>query len=197
MRKLTRPQQPDCLEVNAAEWTRDFVTARQQNPKHSFSWRNQDCYHAIRHRLSEMTKVHCAFCDGRIGTESRETVEHFRPKSQFPALAYQWDNLFPCCDMCQSQKREQFEEGLLKPDDSAFTFGRYFVANYKTGELTPSPHANQEMQQRAEITIRIYGLNLPDRNKARKRELEQFARDPEPFLDDYNYRFFLDDKPGL
>jgi len=49
-----------------------------------------------------MTQAHCAFCDGQIGAESRETVEHFRPKGLFPELAYAWDNLFPCCDLCQS-----------------------------------------------------------------------------------------------
>lgn len=193
MRKLNRPQQPACLKDNFEKWTDDFVSARQRNPKHQFSWRKQDCYQAIRKRLSEMTQAHCAFCDGRIGTESRETVEHFRPKSRFPSLAYQWENLFPCCDRCQSQKRELFEEGLLKPDDPEFAFTRYFVANYKTGEIKPSPHADQQAQYRAKITIRIYGLDLPERNKARKREWEQFYRDPKPFLDDYNYRFFLAD----
>lgn len=193
MRKIDRPQQPECLESHATKWTETFVTARQQDPKYKFRWPQQDCYQAVRKQLSEMTQGHCAFCDGRIGTESRETVEHFRPKSRFPSLAYQWDNLFPCCDMCQSQKREQFEEGLLKPDDTEFAFNSYFIANYKTGEIAPSPYADEQDRHRAETTIRIYGLDLPARNIARRRERECFDRDLEPVLDDYNYRFFLDD----
>ncbi len=193
MRKLDRPSQPECLETNAAKWTEAFVTSRQKNPKHRFSWPKPDCYQSVRKRLSEMTQAHCAFCDGQIGTESRETVEHFRPKSRFPGFAYQWDNLFPCCDMCQSQKLEQFDDGLLKPDDDDFAFMRYFVVNFKTGEIEPSPHADEQLQDRAKITIRMYGLNLPARNSARRREWERFCRDPAPFLDDYNYRFFLDD----
>ena len=195
MRKLDRPKQPDCLEIHAATWTETFVAARRKNPKHRFSWPKPDCYQAIRKKLLVMTQAHCAFCDEVLGTGSRETVEHFRPKSniQFQSLAYQWDNLFPCCDLCQSQKREQFEEGLLKPDEADFAFARYFVVNFKTGEIEPSPHADQPLQDRAKITIQIYGLNLPTRNNARKREWEHFCRDPEPFLDDYNYRFFLDD----
>jgi len=193
LRRLVRPSQPECLENNSVKWTEAFVASRQQNPKHRFSWPKPDCYQAIRKQLSEMTQTHCAFCDGQIGTESRETVEHFRPKSQFPGFAYQWDNLFPCCDMCQSQKREQFDDGLLKPDAADFAFMRYFVVNFKTGEIEPSPHADEQLQYQAKITIRIYGLNLPARNNARRREWERFCRDPEPFLDDYNYRFFLDD----
>lgn len=197
MRKLDRPQQPECLASNATHWTDRFITARQQNPKHPFRWPNQDCYQVIRQCLSEMTQAHCAFCDGLIGIESRETVEHFRPKSQnrFQSLAYQWDNLFPCCDMCQAQKREQFEHGLLKPDEADYVFAHYFVVNYKTGAIEPSPHAELSMQERAEITQRIYGLNLPIRNKARIREWERFCRDPAPLLDDYNYLFFMEKIP--
>jgi len=193
LHKLDRPRQPECLEANAAKWTDAFVTARQKNLKHQFRWPQPDCYQAVRKRLLEMTKTHCAFCDGLLGAESRETVEHFRPKSQFQNLAYQWDNLFPCCDMCQSQKREQFDDGLLTPDDADYAFTRYFVVNYKTGEIEPSPHAEGQLQDRAQITIGIYGLNLPARKSARIREWEHFCRDPQPKLDDYNYRFFLDE----
>ena len=102
MHKMERPSQPDCLATHTTKWTQAFVDARQQNPKYPFRWPQRDCYQAIRKRLSDMTQAHCAFCDGRIGTESRETIEHFRPKSQFPSFAYQWDNLFPCCDMCHA-----------------------------------------------------------------------------------------------
>lgn len=139
-----------------------------------------------------MTQSHCAFCDGSTGLESRETVEHFRPKSQFPELAYVWHNLFPCCDRCQSLKREQFDELLLKPDEVGYRFENHFLLNYKTGELAPLPHVDVERQRCAEITIRMYGLNLPERMKARLRERRAFDSDPDPCLDDYNYRFFLE-----
>ena len=77
-----------------------------------------------------MTQRHCAFCDGPLGIESRETVEHFRPKSKFPELAFAWENLFPCCDVCQSHKGERFDLHLLKPDDDDYHFERYFVVNF-------------------------------------------------------------------
>lgn len=192
MRKLARPAPPDCLANYAGQWTQDYVAARTQNPTHRFKWRNTECYQAIRQSLLAMTQSHCAFCDEIVGTSSRETVEHFRPKSQFPQLAYDWGSLFPCCDVCQAQKLEKFAEGLLKPDEDEFAFSRYFVVNYKTGEMAPSPQAEADARERAAITIQLYGLNLPARTKARKREWESYHRDPEPFLDDYNYRFFLD-----
>jgi len=192
LRKLERTQAPDCLTEGGPGWTEDYVAKRAVNPAHCFSWRSASCYAEIRHRLAAMTQTHCAFCDGQIGVESRETVEHFRPKGQFPELAYAWENLFPCCDLCQSSKRERFAPALLKPDAPDYRFQAYFIANYKTGALEPAPYAAEEERQRAEISIRLYGLNLPARTTARRREWERYCRDPEAYVDDYNYRFFLE-----
>jgi len=138
-----------------------------------------------------MTQAHCAFCDGPVGVESRETVEHFRPKSRFPELAYQWENLFPCCDMCQSKKLERFDPALLKPDEADYAFERYFVANYLTGKVEPLPGLDDTTKKRAEVTIAMYGLNIEARKIARIREWESYCRDAAPCLDDYSYRFFL------
>jgi uncharacterized protein (TIGR02646 family) len=192
LRKLDRLPEPECLAANAAQWTKDYTASRQQNPKHPFKWRSQNCYQETRKHLLAMTQGRCAFCDGGLGAESRETVEHFRPKSQFPEFAYAWSNLFPCCDMCQSQKKEQFSEDLLKPDEDDFVFSHFFIVNYKSGELEVSPQADLKARSRAEITLQLYGLNLAARTKARKREWESFCREIEPFLDDYNYRYFLE-----
>ncbi|MDD5272549.1 MAG: TIGR02646 family protein, partial [Methylovulum sp.] len=184
MRKLDRPESPDCLASHAEQWTQEYLAARAKNPKQPFRWRKPECYQAIRESLRAMTQGHCAFCDAVLGISSRETVEHFRPKSQFPDLAYDWWNLFPCCDLCQAQKLEKFAEELLKPDADDFAFSRYFIANCKTGELEPSPQAEPACRQRAAITIDLYGLNLPARITARKREWEHYHRDrnSEPFL---------------
>lgn len=192
MLKLERPCEPDCLHVGAPGWTEAYVIGRERNAAHPFSWRSAPCYREIRHRLAAMTQGHCAFCDGQIGVESRKTVEHFRPKSQFPELAYAWDNLFPCCDLCQSAKREQFDPALLKPDDPHYAFTDHFIVNYQTGEIEPSPHADEPARLRAEISIRLYALNLPERTIARRREWQHYCRDPDACLNDYNYRFFLE-----
>lgn len=192
MRKLVRTASPDCLRADAPEWSDDYLAARKADPRHPFSWRSQRCYREIRRELARMTQEHCAFCDGQVGTESRETVEHFRPKSLFPALAYQWDNLFLCCDLCQSSKNERFNEGLLRPDDADYQFATYFVANFHTGAIEPSPAADEAARVRAQVTIELYALNVPARKKARKREWERFSRDSAAHIDDYSYRYFLE-----
>lgn len=197
MRRIERHDEPACLLANAHAWNEDFAARRRDDPNARFSWRSPHCYRHIRDALLRMTADHCAFCDGPLKVESRATVEHFRPKSAFAQFAFTWTNLFPCCDMCQSEKRESFDERLLKPDEDGYSFGRYFVANYRTGDIEALPSAPAEEQARAIETIRMYGLNSPERRKARKREWEFYLREREEpesdvLIDDYHYRFFLE-----
>lgn len=192
MRKLKRIASPACLEENCIAWTQDFILARQENPIYCFRWRSDSCYQELRKVLSTMTQGRCSFCDGSVGSESRETVEHFRPKSLFPELAYTWVNLFICCDVCQG-KGDHFDELLLKPDDASYSFERYFINNYKSGELEPNPAADERDQLCALVTIRLYQLNKDTRKLLRLRELKRFNYKPEEdSIDDFNYRFFLE-----
>nr|WP_275780867.1 retron system putative HNH endonuclease [Enterobacter hormaechei] len=36
----------------------------------------------------------CAYCECRL---NRKHVEHFRPRKDFPALTFEWTNLFGSC----------------------------------------------------------------------------------------------------
>lgn len=198
MRKIERTAEPDCLRKHAAEWTERYVSGMQENPGFKFRWYNsKTCYHGkdgIRARLRMMTQQRCAFCDGPVGVESKETVEHFRPKRHFPQLAYDWSNLFPACDVCQ-EKGDKFDEALLKPDEDGYEFNRYFIKNYDTGEIEVNTFASPDEQNRAEVTLTLYRLNTSLRKRSRKRESRHFQnRDTGETLNDFNYRFFLQDQ---
>ncbi|MCU5773874.1 hypothetical protein N5923_09795 [Erwiniaceae bacterium BAC15a-03b] len=192
MIKMNRSAYPACLEARGQEWTERYVAARRKNPAAKFSWYSQSCYRATRDALLVLTQEHCAFCDGFVGNEGRKTLEHFRPKSAFPELAFSWENLFPCCDVCQSAKGEKYTELLLKPDESSYRFEHYFICNFADGALHPSPELSPYEQQRVEKTLELYGLNLPSRKVARRRELQKFlaVRD-EMHIDEFPYRYFL------
>lgn len=192
MKKLIRTAQPVCLAAGFQEWTDRYVTARFANPAANFRWYSNSCYQDIRAALLSMTQHHCAFCDGFVGTEGRETVEHFRPKSVYPQEAFLWGNLFPCCDVCQSAKRERYDDLLLKPDEETYRFAHFFICNYGTGELQPAPEISTDDQRRAEKTVEFYGLNSPLRKQARVRELKKFlAVGDELHIDEFPYRYFL------
>ncbi|MBJ9256026.1 hypothetical protein I5495_01500 [Citrobacter amalonaticus] len=172
-----------------------FRDARARNPRYKFIWYAKFQKDESLRRLLEMTKGHCAFCDGaNLGAESRKTIEHFRPKSEFHTLAYQWENLYPCCDQCQSAKGEDFDEGLLAGDQAGYAFESYFSLDYSSGAILPNPVASDNDQQRARITIAFYGLNVEERKIARKRQHKFYQSRPDDMhLDDFSYRFYLTD----
>jgi uncharacterized protein (TIGR02646 family) len=139
-------------------------------PKSQFSWYLKGLGN-IRQKtflpaLLDMTK-HCAFCDAyEMGPDIQATVEHFRPKIEYPQLAFQWINLYLCCANCQV-KGKHFEPSLLRPDDKGYQFERYFSIDLRTGEVKPKVSATPEDQKRAETTIRLYRLNSNGKPGAR------------------------------
>lgn len=119
-----------------------------------------------------MSDGHCAWCDSLLGGTSRETVDHLRPKSTFPQYAFEWANLFPACDFCQGFRRERFDDRLLHPDEDGFEFGRFFLFDVLTGDISVHPGASAEDQARARETIRLFGLNEGTRPEQRLGEWE-------------------------
>lgn len=193
-----RPACPGYLSGCWEELGLRYEAAKAENESYKFQWTARFRYEDTRQLLNEMTQGHCAFCDGgELGAMSRETIEHFKPKSraEFRRFAYQWENLYPCCDQCQSQKREDFDEQLLVADERGYQFDDYFIVDYVNGELQPNPLATDENQRRAQITLELYGLNIAIRLQCRKKELRRYRqRDrDEDVLDDFSYRYFLMD----
>lgn len=183
---------PACLSNNWKARTRAYIAGLRVIPKRSFSWRSPRCYVAILAELLVMSGDRCSYCDGFIGIESRQTIDHFRPKGPFPALAYSWRNLFPACDQCQSAKLEKYHPKLLRPDRANYHFDRYFICDFATGQVSPNPGASIHDQARAEKTIEICGLNSTARNKARLRERRKWlAAAGAMAVDEFNYRHFL------
>ena len=71
--------------------------------------------------ITELLKLYhykCAFCeckfvkrDGQLKHAfcKQASVEHFRPKSEYYWLAYEWSNLFLTCQKCNENKGNDFE----------------------------------------------------------------------------------------
>ncbi len=198
MMKLERTPAPEFLQKNYKTWGYEFADKRKENPAYSFTWKSYEgkrINEILRGFLVSMTRNHCSFCDSYpLGTASHQTIEHFRPKSQYPLLAYVWHNLFLCCDVCQNAKNEKFDRKLLKPDKPDYCFEKYFVLNYKTGEIEANPSASESDQGRARITIEMYSLNKKERLHSRLHEYKKYQKlcnDNDFCLDDFSYRFFL------
>jgi len=80
-----------------------------------------ECYkwHDIQDMLASLYKNKCVYCEEKITKVNAEnlsgkeeishTVEHYRPKSKYPWLAFSWDNLLWCCKKCTDIKDDKFE----------------------------------------------------------------------------------------
>jgi uncharacterized protein (TIGR02646 family) len=171
MIKFTRSAIPKCLK-KYKQWGREYAT--KQSPKFYWHQYQKRSVHSILiQELEKLTANHCSFCDGYpLGAQSRQTIEHFRPKSKYPKLAYVWHNLFLCCDVCQNAKGENYNKKLLKPDAIDYEFNRYFKIKAKTGEIVINPTASIEDKERAQITIGIYDLNSEVRKSSRIKQLQ-------------------------
>lgn len=168
MRKQTRPEVPEMLVLHSQRWTEQWVSLRQRNPAATFNWYPVDALTVrqwVLPDLHKMTQGHCAFCDTYpLDDRSKTPIEHFRPKThpEFLHLADEWSNLYYCCDLCQATKREQWDHVLLCPDANDYSFDRYFMFDFTNGRLLPNEIASENDQRRAEVTIRLYGLDLPE-----------------------------------
>jgi len=196
MRKITRPDAPAVLAENCHHWNRQWKNRKTENPAASFNWyvhAGRSARDWILADLAAMTQDHCAFCDGY--TVEPDSVEHFRPKNdpRFLDLAYSWENLFFCCGGCQNHKREQWDDDLINPDGADYRFARYFEFDFTTGALIPNVRAAGPDQQRAETTIRVYGLDTQQRRRWRLDASRRWRRTTGVPVDEFPYRNFIEE----
>ncbi len=146
-----------------------------------------------------MTAGHCSFCEAfPLEGQSNEPIEHFRPKSKFHSLAYDWSNLYYCCEKCQSSKGEQWSEDLLAPDAPGYRWSDWFEFDYTTGQLKPNTFAHSTSQERASVTIRLYGLDSSERVRRRILELKKWTHADKQSrnIDDFSDRDYLENNPS-
>lgn len=197
MRPFNRPAPMAAFTEKWKEWTANWIKRREKNAGAKFYWprypnaKGTPINQQMVPILFGVTEWHCAYCDGFPLRNNDETIDHFRPKSKYPLLAYAWENLFPVCSACQSAKMEQFDELLLKPDEEGFDFQNYFIVDYITFELLPNPKATEHNKLRAEKTIELLGLKHKAHCTTRRHHYERFHNSTNPIQDDYAYRYLF------
>ena len=128
MIRVTKPSCPDTL-LAGTERTRadcaayDENAAAYSNGERRFDFDRAIYGHkAVRTALREAQHRKCCYCEGRSDAFAAPDVEHHRPKGAvrqdreskklFPGyywLAYSWENLYLCCQVCnRSCKKDLF-----------------------------------------------------------------------------------------
>jgi uncharacterized protein (TIGR02646 family) len=77
--------------------------------------------------VAAMSHRKCVYCEVPINAPRAAHVEHFKPTTLFPSLAYDWTNYFLGCPGCNGEKGQKWPKrgGYVRPDKG--DPGRHFV----------------------------------------------------------------------
>ena len=109
-------------------------------------------------QLEKMFKGLCAYCEGFYGGVSYGEIEHFKPKSLYPRLMFDYSNMNIACRKCNENKKEKFDERLINPTDD-----------------NPEEHIKFRaymaipLDEKGKITINMFKLNDKSRTLAKER----------------------------
>jgi uncharacterized protein (TIGR02646 family) len=146
-----------------------FRAAKARQSRFAFS---SEYWGKAKERLKDIQHGKCAFCESVIGPSSSGDIGNFRPKSVFPELAYEWNNLLLVCQICNANKREQFPtaaDGSPLLVDPASEDPSESIAFDDQGAALP-------ITQKGEITIKVIALNRPELIQARAEAIQAHVR---------------------
>ena len=116
----------------------------------------------VRMHLQELQGRRCAYCEASLDWFGQQ-VEHFRPKSRFPALTFAWTNLFWSCDC--SDHCGHFKEnraGPYDPDDlidPTVDDPEHFLLFFSDGSIRLRQGLSDAQRYRANETLRVFNLD--------------------------------------
>ncbi|HOC20237.1 MAG TPA: hypothetical protein PKL16_01885 [Anaerolineae bacterium] len=111
MIKVRRGPQPEGFHERAISWQTRFEQERESNPSLTITrfWdRIRNEIRADAEHLYHVSHGKCAFCESYMADVSTPHIEHYRPKSKFPELAFVWDNWLLSCQCCNGKKWGHF-----------------------------------------------------------------------------------------
>ncbi|PAE08250.1 TIGR02646 family protein [Terribacillus saccharophilus] len=111
MIKLTKGTKPNVLEVKRGQWDKiisDELSKGNPLSKISLKYNHPE----IKEGLREETYGKCAYCESKIEHISYAHIEHILPKTIFPELTYEWNNLTFCCERCNKLKGDYYNNDM-------------------------------------------------------------------------------------
>lgn len=166
---------PAVLARKEAAWLNALLQAT--SPKEARSAALKYRHRQVQDALERMFHGKCAYCESRVTHVSFAHIEHYRPRSMFPALTFDWGNLLLSCPVCNSSryKGDKFPETseggpLVNPcaDDPA----AHFTFHYDHTALLASIYG---VTSRGLVTERLLGLNRPELRSHRSKQIQRLA----------------------
>ncbi len=176
--KITKDRRKEIIKANK------FLKGAKYNKRYKTA--------DVKKTLEKLYNNKCAYCETNI---ERWDVEHFRPKSLYPWLAYSWDNLLLACPTCNGHKSNHFEtineKAKLETHDLEIIHNLSEKYNKKENNKFVHPELEKNIEskivfdqdgvissedERIQYTIKICKLDRDKLNIERKKQV----------LDNYN-----------
>jgi uncharacterized protein (TIGR02646 family) len=150
MQHLIRPAAPTCL-------------AQYRHGQHNWDNISSQEKAAIRQSLEPMQRGLCAYCEAALKAWH---IEHFYPRDRYPQRTFDWDNLFGSCNSAESCGGYKDQKGKpYQPHDLIHPCQHHpdsFLFFSQDGQVQPRVNLSATDYQRAQETIRVFNLNMPD-----------------------------------
>ena len=162
MIKINKPAPPQVIIDNQEQWTKDLNEAitlcggyNKIPPEQKESLLVHYHHNDIKKTLFASSFYKCAFCECKPGDSGNIEVEHFAPKSIYPDLTFDWDNLLPSCRKCNEAKTDfdTIKEPIINP--SKTDPEELFTYNY----IRICAISGCSQEQAAKNTIDVCNLN--------------------------------------
>jgi HNH endonuclease len=112
MIKITKLEIPEVLLDHAAEWTKVLLDKIASGVKPSDSEKSKYRHPEIKKVLINETRGKCAYCESKLLHVAYGDIEHIIPKSTKVEVSFEWANLTLACDICNTNKRDLFSNGV-------------------------------------------------------------------------------------
>jgi uncharacterized protein (TIGR02646 family) len=176
MKYIKKSEEPQSL----TEWN-------QQRSKNIPNWKNfdRDVKNDVFYSLLKEQGFICCYCGSLIARRECH-IEHFKPKSIYPNLTYEYNNLIASCQgedekrprvpiHCGHKKGNWYDDELMVSplDKNCLDFFKYSGS----GEIIPTD--KQDKQLVAETTIKKLALNINKLTKMRRQAINAILLDIE------------------
>lgn len=172
---VTRSGKPEILKNREQSWLNALNKAVTEEQKKQAA--NKYRHPQVKQALDTMFHGKCAYCESKIKHVSYPHIEHYRPKSKYPHLTFEWTNLLLGCGICNSAefKGDNFpeaEEGGPYIDPCVDDPDEHFDFLYDPNAKLTSVYGKTERGRKTEGDL---GLNRQELRTQRSIQVTRLA----------------------
>lgn len=138
----------------------------------------------VKSALVASSEGKCAFCECVPSEGGNVEVEHYNPKSLYPELTFEWENLLPSCNRCNRDKSDH--DTRVRPIVNPYEHDPKEFFYYEGLNIKPLDGESFDV---ADLTIKVCGLNSLRLWEPRSKiyvSLHDFERSLQEALTKYN-----------